>query len=60
MLNDPALWQRASGRIGWWVGWIEKSGTLYTFALNIDMPEANNARKRTEIGKAYLKALGLL
>jgi len=46
--------------LGWWVGWVEKSGAPYAFALNIDMPEAGDARKRVEIGKACLKILGLL
>jgi len=46
--------------LGWWVGWVETSGTVYTFALNIDMPGANDAPKRMAIGKDCLKALGRL
>jgi len=46
--------------IGWWVGWIQKEGRLYSFALNIDMPKVTDAPKRIELGKASLKALGLL
>jgi len=46
--------------LGWWVGWVEKSGIPYVFALNIDMPGADDARKRVEIGKTCLKILGIL
>lgn len=42
--------------IGWWVGWIQKGDFIYSFALNIDMPDANNAGERIELGKACLKA----
>ncbi|QLF93772.1 class D beta-lactamase [Pseudomonas sp. ABC1] len=47
--------------IGWWVGWVEQGERLYSFALNIDMPDPVTALpKRLEIGKASLRALGLL
>ena len=46
--------------IGWWVGWVETPQGIYAFALNIDMPSASDAPKRVEIGKACLKALGIL
>jgi beta-lactamase class D len=46
--------------LGWWVGWVEKSGALYVFALNMDMPGADDARKRVEIGKACLKVLRIV
>lgn len=45
--------------IGWWVGWIQKEGRLYSFALNMDMSQITDAPKRIELGKASLKALGL-
>ena len=44
--------------IGWWVGWVQKDGKIYAFALNIDMP-APNAPNRVELGKECLKALGI-
>lgn len=50
--RDPA--------IGWWVGWVEKQGRIYTFALNMDMPQVSDAAKRIELGKACLAALGIL
>lgn len=46
--------------IGWWVGWVEKQGRIYTFALNMDMPQVSDAAKRIELGKACLSALGIL
>ncbi|MDR1609026.1 MAG: class D beta-lactamase [Deltaproteobacteria bacterium] len=46
--------------LGWWVGWVEKGGQVYSFALNIDMPESVDAAKRVDLGRAGLKILGLL
>lgn len=47
--------------IGWWVGWIKPSSSELAecyFALNIDMPDSNDAPKRIIIGKELLKKLG--
>lgn len=41
------------------IGWVQKGDRLYSFALNIDMPQATDAAKRIELGKAGLKALGV-
>ena len=46
--------------IGWWVGWVEKEGRVYAFALNVDVYQASDADKRIPLGKASLKALGVL
>jgi beta-lactamase class D len=46
--------------IGWWVGWVQKGDEIYAFALNIDMPTMADGPKRIELGKACLKALGVL
>lgn len=46
--------------VGWWVGWVEKDGRVYAFALNIDIRQAVDAGKRVELGRASLKALGVL
>lgn len=45
--------------IGWWVGWLRKDGKLYTFALNIDLPDGAPDR-RVALAKDSLRALGLL
>jgi beta-lactamase class D len=48
------------GDIGWWVGWVNKDGKLYTFALNLDIPDDAAGARRVPLGKASLQALGLL
>lgn len=45
--------------IGWWVGWLKKDGKLYTFALNMDIPDGAKD-KRVSLAKAALRSLGLL
>jgi len=54
-------WGKRPGQpdIGWWVGWIKKDGKLYTFALNIDIPEGADD-KRISLAKAALQSMGLL
>lgn len=47
-------------QVGWWVGWIERDGKTYPFALNIDMKEEADVAKRILIGRECLKALGKL
>lgn len=47
-------------QLGWWVGWVEKNGQTYAFALNIDMAGEADAAKRIELGKAALRALGVI
>jgi beta-lactamase class D len=46
--------------IGWWVGWVVKEGKVYSFALNIDILEASDAKKRVELGRRSLITLGIL
>jgi len=46
--------------IGWWVGWVAKENRIYSFAINIDMPNRADVAKRIELGKACLKTLGVL
>ncbi len=45
--------------IGWWVGWVERSGKTYAFALNVDLPEGSGD-KRVALGRRCLVALGIL
>lgn len=47
-------------RTGWWVGWVQKGDEIYSFALNIDMPQLTDGPRRIELGKACLAALGVL
>lgn len=60
-LSGKSGWATASEPgIGWWVGWLEQDGKLYSFALNIDTHEPADLPKRMALGKASLRALGLL
>jgi beta-lactamase class D len=54
-------WKNAPDQgLGWWVGWVEEDGHVYAFALNMDIQKASDLGKRVELGKASLKALGIL
>lgn len=46
--------------VGWWVGWVRKGDNIYSFALNVDMPNEGDAAKRIGLGKESLKVLGVL
>ena len=46
--------------VGWWVGWVEKADRIYSFAINIDMTQIQDAPKRVKVGKESLKILGLI
>lgn len=60
-LHGKTGWENAPGKgVGWWVGWVQKNGRIYAFALNIDIEKESDASKRIELGKACLKALELL
>lgn len=45
--------------IGWWVGWVTNGEDIFSFALNIDMPDKSDVAKRVELGKACLRELGI-
>ena len=54
-------WQNAPGPgVGWWVGWVEKEGRIYAFALNMAIQKPEDAPKRIELGKAGLRSMELL
>jgi len=46
--------------IGWWVGWVEKKGRIYGFALNLDIYKNSDAKKRKLIGEKCLNLFGVL
>jgi beta-lactamase class D len=46
--------------VGWWVGWVRKGDRVYSFALNVDMPNDGDAGKRIGLGKESLRVLGVL
>ena len=46
--------------IGWWVGWVQREDEVFAFALNINVQDMAQGPRRAEIGKAALRALGVL
>jgi beta-lactamase class D len=46
--------------VGWWVGWVERAGETWSFALNLDILEPGDAAARIPIGRAVLRELGAL
>lgn len=55
-----ALAAPARPGIGWWVGWVEKEGRVYSFALNLDPSAPGSTEKRQPVGRLCLAALGLI
>lgn len=50
-----------SGKIGWWVGWIEWPAGPVFFSLNIDTPNRlNDLPKRMEISRNILRSIDAL
>lgn len=47
-------------QLGWWVGWVERDNGIFTFALNMDILEKDDVKKRVPIGKALLAKFGVL
>ena len=46
--------------IGWFVGWVEKEGKIYSFAINLDMKNSSELPKREAVAKEALKILEIL
>lgn len=46
--------------IGWFVGWVEKEGKIYSFAINLDMKNSDELPKREAVAKEALKILEIL
>ncbi|HYD95272.1 MAG TPA: class D beta-lactamase [Noviherbaspirillum sp.] len=50
-----------SGKIGWWIGWVEWPAGPVFFALNIDTPNRmGDLAKRQEIARAILRSIKAL
>lgn len=70
VLHAKTGWTSIAGSktdIAWYVGWLERGGKRWFFALNMDMPSsdiegslAQNGPKRETIGRAILTRLGAL
>ena len=60
-LHTKTGWQNAPGAgVGWWVGWVKRGEQITPFALNIAMTGAADAPIREQLGRASLRALGIL
>jgi len=54
-------WPDGGGQqIGWLVGWVEREGKMFPFALNIDIASDEDAAKRIPLGRECLRVLGKL
>jgi len=61
VLHAKTGWQNGPGAgVGWWVGWVEKGAHVYPFALNMDLGGRADADLRLSVGRAALKATGVL
>ncbi|TDU80733.1 beta-lactamase class D [Prosthecobacter fusiformis] len=53
-------WSGTKGdQIGWWVGWVDKGGRSYPFALNARIPSMEDAKKRIPTALECLEVLGI-
>ena len=46
--------------IGWFVGWVERGGKAYVYALNADLARDGDAPKREQVARRLLAGEGLL
>jgi beta-lactamase class D len=61
ILYGKTGWENAPNPgVGWWVGWVQRGEQIFVFALNLDIHQTSDAGKRLELGKASLRALGIL
>jgi beta-lactamase class D len=44
---------------GWWVGWVEKDGKVYPFAMNAVIPTMEKAKLRIPVALDCLAAMGI-
>ena len=46
--------------LGWFVGWVNENGKIYSFAINMDTKTAKELPLREKIARESLEAIGLL
>lgn len=61
VLHAKTGWKHVDGEpdLGWYVGWVEREGKRWFFALNVDMKDGD-APKRAVLAKALLVKAGAL
>jgi beta-lactamase class D len=57
--GKTGLTGRMQPNVGWWVGWVEKGGERWFFALNIDSVRPEDIPARKAVVKAVLAAEGI-
>lgn len=50
---------REAPQTGWWVGWVEKEGEIYPFAMNAVIPTMEEAKLRIPVALDCLEAMGV-
>ncbi|MCU0286279.1 MAG: class D beta-lactamase [Acidobacteria bacterium] len=61
ILRGKTGWaSRVAPQIGWFVGWLEKTGNVYFFALNIDIVNRQDVNARIGVTKEIFKHLKLI
>lgn len=51
---------RLTPQLGWFVGYVERGGRVYVFALNIDIATPEDGRSRISIAKSILRELKVI
>jgi len=54
-LGDDSMAQ-----VGWQVGYVERQGRVYFYALNLDIDKAEDAAARLKVTRALLQELGIM
>lgn len=52
--------QRVTPQVGWLVGWVEKDGSPWFFATNVEIDQRSDAAKRYELTEKRLRELGVI
>ncbi|WP_374706355.1 class D beta-lactamase [Deefgea piscis] len=60
LYGKTGLYRDSPSDIGWFVGWLEEDGKIYSFALNIDQAKTQPLSQRIQLSKDSLQALGLM
>jgi beta-lactamase class D len=54
------LGNRSAPQIGWWVGFVERDGKAYFFAMNVDIKKDEDAAARMTITKNILREMEII
>lgn len=60
LYGKTGLYRASPSDIGWFVGWLEENGKIYSFALNMDQAKETPLSQRIQLSKDSLQALGLM